>query len=135
MYILVLCALLCSRGAVESIRALGGGEPGKRFSNEAVQRLMAACDTLRECASGFIKLGYKDHAAETHAEYAHGLRSVRPEPLQTSITLQISKPSYMPYANTMFTLLGCMEVALTVTSYFYTTITPETQWASCKNTS
>ncbi|XP_056291813.1 cilia- and flagella-associated protein 46-like isoform X3 [Pseudoliparis swirei] len=76
MYILVLCALLCSRGAVESIRALGGGEPGKRFSNEAVQRLMAACDTLRECASGFIKLGYKDHAAETHAEYAHGLRTL-----------------------------------------------------------
>ncbi|XP_075933471.1 cilia- and flagella-associated protein 46 [Anarhichas minor] len=62
------------RGAIECIRALGGGEPGKRLSNEVVHRLMAACDTLGECASGFTKLGYKEHAAETHVEYAHGLR-------------------------------------------------------------
>ncbi|XP_068423801.1 cilia- and flagella-associated protein 46 isoform X2 [Clinocottus analis] len=64
------------RGAIECIRALGGGEPGKRLTNEVVQRLMAACDTLRECASGFAKLGYNEQAAETHLEYAHGLRTL-----------------------------------------------------------
>ncbi|XP_074502975.1 cilia- and flagella-associated protein 46 isoform X2 [Sebastes fasciatus] len=62
------------RGAIECIRALGGGEPGETLSNEVVQRLMAACDTLRECASGFTKLSYRGHAVEAHAEYAHGLR-------------------------------------------------------------
>lgn len=70
------CVLLCSRGAVEGIRALGGGEPGKRFSKEVFQRLTAACDTLRECASRFTKLGFKEHGVETHVEYAQGLRSV-----------------------------------------------------------
>ncbi|XP_077960776.1 cilia- and flagella-associated protein 46 isoform X4 [Gasterosteus aculeatus] len=62
------------RGAVEGIRALGGGEPGKRFSKEVFQRLTAACDTLRECASRFTKLGFKEHGVETHVEYAQGLR-------------------------------------------------------------
>lgn len=71
--------VLCSRGAIECIRALGGGEPGETLSTEVVQRLMAACDTLRECASGFTKLTYREHAAEAHVEYAHGLRLVRQE--------------------------------------------------------
>lgn len=67
-------AVLCNRGTIECIRSLGCCEPGETLSEEAIQRLMAACDTLRECASGFTKLYYRDHAAEAHAEYAHGLR-------------------------------------------------------------
>ncbi|XP_044070722.1 cilia- and flagella-associated protein 46 isoform X2 [Siniperca chuatsi] len=62
------------RGAIECIGALGGGEPGETLSPEVVQKLMAACDTLKECASGFIKLSYREQAAEAHVEYAHGLR-------------------------------------------------------------
>ncbi|XP_051232115.1 cilia- and flagella-associated protein 46 [Dicentrarchus labrax] len=62
------------RGAIECIHALGGGEPGKTLSPGVVQRLMAACNTLRECASGFTKLSYREHAAEAHVENAHGLR-------------------------------------------------------------
>ncbi|KAI3362965.1 hypothetical protein L3Q82_011639 [Scortum barcoo] len=62
------------RGAIECVRSLGGDEPGETLSTEAVQRLMAACDTLRECASGFKTLGYREQAAEAHVEYAQGLR-------------------------------------------------------------
>ncbi|XP_070772644.1 cilia- and flagella-associated protein 46 [Enoplosus armatus] len=62
------------RGAIECIRALGGGEPGETLSTEVVQRLAAACDALRECATGFAKLSYREQAAEAHVEYAHGLR-------------------------------------------------------------
>ncbi|XP_041803927.1 cilia- and flagella-associated protein 46 [Chelmon rostratus] len=62
------------RGATECIRALGGGDPGETLSTGTVQRLMAACDTLRECASGFTQLNYREHAAEAHVEYAHALR-------------------------------------------------------------
>ncbi|XP_042358180.1 cilia- and flagella-associated protein 46 [Plectropomus leopardus] len=62
------------RGAIECIRVLGGVEPGETLSAEVAQRVMVACDTLRDCASGFTKLSYKEHAAEAHAEYAHGLR-------------------------------------------------------------
>lgn len=68
--------MLCSRGATECIRALGGGDPGETLSTGTVQRLMAACDTLRECASGFTQLNYREHAAEAHVEYAHALRLV-----------------------------------------------------------
>ncbi|XP_071380722.1 cilia- and flagella-associated protein 46 [Centroberyx affinis] len=62
------------RGAVECIHAIAGGEPGETLCTQAVQRLMAACDTLRESANGFIKLDYREQAAEAHAEYAQGLR-------------------------------------------------------------
>ncbi|XP_035461481.2 cilia- and flagella-associated protein 46 isoform X4 [Scophthalmus maximus] len=62
------------RGAMESICACGGGEAGETLSTETVQRLIAACDTLRECASSFTNLGYRQQAAEAHAEYAHGVR-------------------------------------------------------------
>ncbi|KAL6101538.1 cfap46 [Pungitius sinensis] len=62
------------RGATECIRALGGAEPGKRFSQEVFQRLTVACDTLKECASRFTKLGYKEQGVETHLKYAQGLR-------------------------------------------------------------
>ncbi|KAG7512173.1 cilia-and flagella-associated 46 isoform X1 [Solea senegalensis] len=62
------------RGEMECIRAIGGGEPVVTLCHETVQRLMAACETLRECASRFTKLGYKQQAAEAHAEYAHGVR-------------------------------------------------------------
>ncbi|XP_056252103.1 cilia- and flagella-associated protein 46 [Seriola aureovittata] len=62
------------RGAMECIRATGDGEPGETLCAEAAQKLMAACDTLRECASSFTKLTYREQAAEAHAEYAHGVR-------------------------------------------------------------
>ncbi|XP_063348312.1 cilia- and flagella-associated protein 46 [Pelmatolapia mariae] len=62
------------RGALECIRAIGSGEPLETLHTEAFQRLMAACDTLRESASGFTKLGYRQQAAEAHGECAHGLR-------------------------------------------------------------
>lgn len=105
---------MCSRGAVECIRALGGGEPGETLSTEVAQRLMAACDTLRECASGFTKLNYREHAAEAHVECAHCLRSVS----QSGVTPDLSvcvitnviffETYHVLYVNTIFNLLGCM---------------------------
>ncbi|KAF3708572.1 Cilia- and flagella-associated protein 46 [Channa argus] len=62
------------RGAMECIGAIGCGEPGDTLCTEAVHRLTAACDTLRDCASAFAKLGYRAEAAEAHVESAHGLR-------------------------------------------------------------
>ncbi|KAM9345441.1 cilia- and flagella-associated protein 46 [Symphorus nematophorus] len=62
------------RGAIECIRAFGGGEPGETLSTKVVQRLMAACDTLRECASRFTKFTDREQAAEALVEYAHALR-------------------------------------------------------------
>ncbi|XP_034040296.1 cilia- and flagella-associated protein 46 [Thalassophryne amazonica] len=62
------------RGALECIRVIGSQESGEKLSLVDVQRLTAACDTLKECASGFTKLNYREQAAEAHAEYAHGLR-------------------------------------------------------------
>ncbi|KAJ4948115.1 hypothetical protein JOQ06_019655, partial [Pogonophryne albipinna] len=62
------------RGAIECVRALGG-DPGETLSSsETTQRLMSACETLRESASGFTKLGFREHAAEAHVEYAAGQR-------------------------------------------------------------
>lgn len=68
--------MLLFRGALECIRAIGSGEPMETLHTEAFQRLMTACDTLRESASGFTKLGYRQQAAEAHGECAHGLRLV-----------------------------------------------------------
>ncbi|XP_030603277.1 cilia- and flagella-associated protein 46 isoform X2 [Archocentrus centrarchus] len=62
------------RGALESMCSIGSGEPLVTLHSEAFQRLMAACDTLRECATGFTKLGYRQQAAEAHGECAQGLR-------------------------------------------------------------
>lgn len=68
---------------MECIRAIGGGEPGVTLCTKAVQRLMAACDTLRECANSFTKLSYREQAAEAHLEYAHGVRLVCQKLLET----------------------------------------------------
>lgn len=68
---------MCSRGAMECICAISHGARGEVLSTEAVQRLTTACDTLRECATGFTKLSYRGQAAEAHVEYAHALRLVR----------------------------------------------------------
>ncbi|XP_029377626.1 cilia- and flagella-associated protein 46 [Echeneis naucrates] len=62
------------RGAIECIRAIIGVEAGELLSTKAVKRLKAACDTFRECAGSFTELGYKEEAAEAHAECAHSLR-------------------------------------------------------------
>lgn len=64
--------VLCCRGALECIHAIG--ESGQNICTEAVQRLKVACDTVRECALGFTKLNYLEHAAEAHVECARGLR-------------------------------------------------------------
>ncbi|XP_041867180.1 cilia- and flagella-associated protein 46 isoform X2 [Melanotaenia boesemani] len=69
-----MIASLERRGAVEYIHAISGGEPGETLTTEALQRLIAACDTLRECTGVFSKLSCKEQAAETHGEYAHSLR-------------------------------------------------------------
>ncbi|XP_051816052.1 cilia- and flagella-associated protein 46 isoform X2 [Acanthochromis polyacanthus] len=69
-----LITSLEKRGAVEYICAIDGVEPGERLSTEAVQRLMTACDTLRECARAFTELSCRQQAAKAYAEYAHGLR-------------------------------------------------------------
>lgn len=68
--------MLLFRGALECIRVIGSEEPLETLHTEAFQRLMTACDTLRESASGFTKLGYRQQAAEAHGECAHGLRLV-----------------------------------------------------------
>ena len=68
--------MLCFRGAEECIHAIVGVKPGETLSAEVFQRLKAACDTLKECASGFTKLSCRERAAETHVECARGLRSV-----------------------------------------------------------
>ncbi|XP_028324506.1 cilia- and flagella-associated protein 46 isoform X2 [Gouania willdenowi] len=60
------------RGAVANIHIIGG-EPRMSLSTEAVDRLLTASDTLRECASAFTKLNYQENAAEAHAECAHAL--------------------------------------------------------------
>ncbi|KAM4591923.1 cilia- and flagella-associated protein 46-like [Odontesthes bonariensis] len=62
------------RGAEECIHAIVGVKRGETLSAEVFQRLKAACDTLKECASGFTKLSCRERAAETHAECARGLR-------------------------------------------------------------
>lgn len=58
------------------MRALGG-DPGETLSSsETTQRLLSACETLRESASGFSQLGFREHAAEAHVECAAGQRLV-----------------------------------------------------------
>ncbi|KAM7385133.1 hypothetical protein PAMP_001229 [Pampus punctatissimus] len=74
-----LITTLEMRGAIECIHATDSIEPGETHCTEAVQRLLAACDTLRHCASGFTKLNYREQAAKSNAECAHGLRLVSQE--------------------------------------------------------
>ncbi|KAM3606725.1 uncharacterized protein V6R79_022079 [Siganus canaliculatus] len=62
------------RGATECVRSLCGAEAGVTLNTEVLQRLQAACDTLRHCASVFIKLSYREQAAVAHEECARGLR-------------------------------------------------------------
>ncbi|XP_058493509.1 cilia- and flagella-associated protein 46-like [Solea solea] len=61
------------RGAKECIGTLHS-EPGMTLCYENVQRVMAACSTLRECVSSFTKLNHRQQAAEASAESAHGMR-------------------------------------------------------------
>lgn len=65
-----------SRGALECIHAVHGNERGEILCTEVVQRLMTACDVLRECSNGFTKLGYREQAAEAYEGCAHTLRLV-----------------------------------------------------------
>lgn len=62
---------------MECIHATEASEPGETLTTESSLRLRAASDTLRECASGFTKLGFGEQAAEAHVEYMHALRFVR----------------------------------------------------------
>ncbi|KAM7408201.1 hypothetical protein PAMA_002070 [Pampus argenteus] len=69
-----LITTLEMRGAIECIHATDSIEPGETHCTEVVPRLIAACDTLRQCASGFTKLNYREQAAKSNVECAHGLR-------------------------------------------------------------
>ncbi|KAM9847487.1 cilia- and flagella-associated protein 46 [Aulostomus maculatus] len=62
------------RGAIECIRAMSGHEAGETLSTKDVQKLIAACDTLRQCASDFTKLHYREEAAKSNEECSYGLR-------------------------------------------------------------
>ncbi|MEQ2283475.1 hypothetical protein AMECASPLE_011672, partial [Ameca splendens] len=62
------------RGAVESIRAIADATTAETFSTEVVQRLMAACDTLRVSAGVFTKMNCGQQTAEAHRDCAFGLR-------------------------------------------------------------
>ncbi|XP_037829580.1 cilia- and flagella-associated protein 46 [Kryptolebias marmoratus] len=66
-----LIASLNTRGAVEYIRAVSGADPAETLSAEVIQKLTAACDSLRESAA---KLSCRDEAAEAHRECSCGLR-------------------------------------------------------------
>ncbi|MEQ2246425.1 hypothetical protein ILYODFUR_038339 [Ilyodon furcidens] len=66
--------VLCFRGAVESIRAIADATTAETFSTEVVQRLMAACDTLRVSAAVFTKMNCGQQTAEAHRDCAFGLR-------------------------------------------------------------
>lgn len=74
-----------SRGALECIRAISGNERGEILCTEVVQRLMTACDVLRECGNGFTKLGYREQAAEAHEGCARALRLVSQRLIQINI--------------------------------------------------
>lgn len=85
-YIWLKLCILYSRGAVECVHVLGSDKPRETLSTKVVQALLAAYETLRECASVFTELGYREHAAEAHKECAYFLRSVTPELNQGLIT-------------------------------------------------
>lgn len=65
---------VCSRGAIECINAIGRGNPEETLCTKDSQRLMAACDTLRRCASGFTQLNYREQAAKSYEACTSGLR-------------------------------------------------------------
>ncbi|XP_035982462.1 cilia- and flagella-associated protein 46 [Fundulus heteroclitus] len=69
-----MIASLENRGAVECIRAIAEATTAETFSPEDVQRLKAACDTLRVSAAALTRLNYGQQAAEAHRDCAHGLR-------------------------------------------------------------
>ncbi|KAJ8014503.1 hypothetical protein DPEC_G00040900 [Dallia pectoralis] len=71
-----LITSLESRGAVERVHAARQLEPGITLSSRGVQRLMAACDTLREATSEFLRLGYREHVAVSYVEHAQALRTL-----------------------------------------------------------
>ncbi|XP_074531827.1 cilia- and flagella-associated protein 46 isoform X2 [Halichoeres trimaculatus] len=68
-----LITSLKMRGAVECVQALAGGEPGETLCKEAVQKITAACSTLKECVTAFTDFGYRQHTAEAHLEIARCL--------------------------------------------------------------
>ncbi|XP_029496742.2 cilia- and flagella-associated protein 46 isoform X1 [Oncorhynchus nerka] len=69
-----LITSLESRGAVERLHAASPVEPGEALSTQSVQNLMAACDTLRESTSEFLRMGHREQAAEALLEHAQALR-------------------------------------------------------------
>lgn len=60
-----------------------------------VQRLTAACDTLRACAGRFTELNYREQAAEARVEAARCLRSAAG--LTRSLSHFISSVSSVPF--------------------------------------
>lgn len=66
--------VLCFRGAVECIRAISNAT-AETSGTEVVERLMAACETLRLSADSLTKFNFGQQAAEAHRDCAYGLRS------------------------------------------------------------
>ncbi|KAM4729450.1 cilia- and flagella-associated protein 46 [Anableps anableps] len=62
------------RGAVVCVQANSKATTAETFSTEVVQRLIAACETLKVSADGLTKLNCGQQAAEAHRDCAGGLR-------------------------------------------------------------
>ncbi|XP_043992577.1 cilia- and flagella-associated protein 46 isoform X2 [Gambusia affinis] len=63
-----------NRGAVECIRAISNATTAETSSTEVIERLTAACETLRLSAVGLTKFNFGQQAAEAHRDCAYGLR-------------------------------------------------------------
>ncbi|XP_067091811.1 cilia- and flagella-associated protein 46 [Osmerus mordax] len=73
-YLRFLLTSLETRGARERVCGARPCEPGETLSSQSVQKLMAACDTLREAVGGFLQLGRREQAVEALLEHAQALR-------------------------------------------------------------
>lgn len=69
-----MLSMFSHRGAVLCRRSLRAGCPDHGVSAEAVNKLNAVCDALKDSAAQLCQHGYKTHAAETTLEQANTLR-------------------------------------------------------------
>lgn len=99
-----------SRGAVECVHVLGSDKPRETLSTKVIQALLAAYETLRECASVFTELSYREHAAEAHKECAYFLRSVTPELIKPGLNYkcEISHDGKKTAERPEFCLMVCI---------------------------
>ncbi|KAL0964286.1 hypothetical protein UPYG_G00321810 [Umbra pygmaea] len=64
------------RGALECLRRASPVEPHDALSTQAVQKLMSSCDTLRDTAREFLRMGRREQAAQTLLEHTQALRTL-----------------------------------------------------------